>query len=303
MTRYVDERDGFEVTFPSDWQRAGNSLTPALVDPDEILSVGTVAPLANDGSTGCAHHPTRTMARVGSRDLFVTVQERANQVSEEMVDGPPQLATAGVDESEVPACLGRPVPFRTYWMPFRSGERGFYASAAIGDDVSPEGVAELQTVLDSLVFRETQVEDDRQRGVRFSYAPPWRVYPFALTQAVQLRHQIALGTFPLDQAQPDDNCSPASALRARGESGGLLYVFEYTDLSEEQMERFALRPSRFSVDERDPQSYECFSESYLIRWRDAVADRAFQAHLYGSQRWVEQALGILDSFEISAQGE
>jgi hypothetical protein len=82
-------------------------------------------------------------------------------------------------------------------------------------------------VLDSLVFRETHVEDDRQRGVRFSYSAPWRVYPFALTEAVQLRHQIALGTFALDQAQPDRNCAPASALRARGEDGGLLFVFEY----------------------------------------------------------------------------
>ena len=130
----------------------------------------------------------------------------------------------------MPDCLGRPLPFSTYWMPFRSGERGFYANAAIGDDVSPERVAELQAVLDSLVFRETHVEDDRQRGVRFSYAQPWRVYPFALTEAVQLRHQIALGTFALDQAQPDHNCAPASALSARGEDGGLLYVFEYADL-------------------------------------------------------------------------
>ena len=55
--------------------------------------------------------------------------------------------------------------------------------------------------------------------------------------------------------------------------------------------------------EGDPQPYECFGESHLIRWREPTADRAFQAHVHGSRRWVQQALGILDSFEISAPGE
>jgi len=111
--------------------------------------------------------------------VFVTIQERGNRTSEEMVAGLPRLAGVTADASELPACLGRHVPFKTYWMPFRSGERGFYVNVAIGDDVSPEGVAELQAVRDSLVFRETQVEDDRQRGVRFSYSAPWQVYTFA----------------------------------------------------------------------------------------------------------------------------
>ena len=303
-TRFADERRGFEVTFPSDWHRAEDVLTPALIDPSEILSLGTGKPVPNGGSSGCAQHPTASLARVGPRDVFVTVQERRNRTSGEMAAGPPQLAPVTPDASELSACLDHRVPFETYWMPFRSGERGFYAHAAIGDDASPERVAQLQAVLDSLVFRETRVIDDRQRGVRFSYAAPWREYPFALTEAVELRHQIALGTFALDQPRPDPDCSPVSALRARGEDGGLLLVFEYPDLTVAQLERFPPRPSRFGGDERGPRSYECFGESHLIRWREPTAgDRAFQAHVYGTRRWVEQALGILDSFEISAQGE
>jgi hypothetical protein len=85
-------------------------------------------------------------------------------------------------------------------------------------------------------------------------------------------------------------------LRARGE-GGALFVFEYAGLSDTQLERFPLRPARFSVAERDPQGYECFDLSHLIRWREHDG-RAFQAHLYGSARWVEQALGILDTFDV-----
>ena len=180
MTRFTDGRRGFEVTFPSGWMRADEVLTPSLVDPAEILSVGTVRPVPNGEST-CAQHPVATMGRVGSRDVFVTFQERANAVSGEMRAGPPRLDAVEPDDSELPACLERAVPFRTYWMPFTIGNRGFYANAAVGDDVSPEGRAELQAVLDSFHARANHVEDDRQLGVRFSYPDPWRIYPFRLT--------------------------------------------------------------------------------------------------------------------------
>jgi hypothetical protein len=293
MTTFTDERLGLEVTFPSDWQRAQESLTPALTDPREILSLGTVTPVANGEGVNCAQHAEATLARLGPRDAFVTVQERANATSSEMVEGPPRLAAVEPDDSEAPGCLQRDVPFETYWMPFRSGGRGLYAMAAIGDEADPGPV---QAVLGSLRLRPRQVEDDRQRGIRFSYGNPWRLYPSQLTQAVELRHQIALGTFPLEQAEPDPNCRPETMLRGRGD-GGALFVFEYADIGETQLERFPLRPARFSVAEHDPQAYECFDESHLIRWRERNG-RAFQAHLYGSTRWVEQALGILDTFDV-----
>ena len=70
-------------------------------------------------------------------------------ISSEMRAGPPQLDDAVPDASELPACIGHGVPFRTYWMPFQAGGRGFYANAAVGDDVTPAGRAELQAVLDS----------------------------------------------------------------------------------------------------------------------------------------------------------
>ena len=292
-TTFTDERLGLEVTFPSDWQRAQESLTPGLTDPREILSLSTVAPVANGEGVNCAQHAEATLGRLGPHDVLVTLQERANAVSSEMVDGPPRLAAVAPDDSEAPGCLERSVPFEIYWMPFRSGGRGLYAMAAIGAEADPRRV---QAVLDSLRLRPRQVEDDRQRGVRFSYGEPWRLYPFQLTQAVELRHQIALGTFPLEQAEPDPNCRPATMLRARG-NGGALFVFEYADLGEGQLERFPLRPTRFSAAAHDPQGYECFDESHLIRWRERNG-RAFQAHLYGSTRWVEQALGILDTFDV-----
>jgi hypothetical protein len=149
MTRYTDERRGFEVTFPSGWRRADTILTPHLTAPHEILSVGTVEPVPNGETSACAQHPVATMERVGPRDVFVTIQERGKAISSEMRPGPPQLDEVAPDDSELPACIGHGVPFRTYWMPFQAGGRGFYANAAVGDDVTPAGRAELQAVLDS----------------------------------------------------------------------------------------------------------------------------------------------------------
>ena len=301
MTRFSDERRGFDVTFPSGWIRADRVLTPMLTAPREILSVGTVEPVPNDESSACAQHPVETMERVGPRDVLVTILERSNAVSGEMRPGPPQLDAVTPDDSEAPQCLGRDVRFRTYWMPFQIGDRGFYANAAVGDEVPPEGRAELQAVLDSFHARAIRVEDDRQRGVRFSYPEPWRIYPFQLT-GVDLPLQIALGTFPLEQAGPDPGCTPATALRARGEDGGLLFVFEYADLDAAQKDRFPRRPLRFALTTHDPVAYECLGMSHLLRWREPASDRVFQAHIYGPRRWVEQALGILDSFDVSKQG-
>src|SRR5215210_3817828 len=105
MTRYSDERRGFEVTFPSDWRRADTVLTPHLSAPREILSVGTVEPVQNRVGSACAQHPVETLDRVGARDVFVTIQERGNAVSEEMRPGPPQLDVVTPDDSELPACL------------------------------------------------------------------------------------------------------------------------------------------------------------------------------------------------------
>jgi hypothetical protein len=298
-TRFSDERRGFEVTFPSGWRRADTVLTPRLSAPSEILSVGTVDPVPNDESSACAQHPVETMERVGRGDVFVTILESA--VSGEMQSGPPRLDAVVPDDSEAPACLGRDVPFRTYWMPFKVNGRGFYANAAVGDDVPPAGRAELQAVLDSFTVRAYHVEDDRQRGVRFSYPEPWRIYPFQLT-GVELPHQIALGTFPLEQAEPDAGCMPSTALRAGGEDGGLLFVFEYTGLSEAQKDPFPLRRRPFALPAHEPVAYECLGTSYLVSWREPVSDRVFRAQIYGPRRWVEQALGILDSFDVSKQG-
>ena len=115
--------------------------------------MGTVNPVPNTVGSACAQHPVETLERIGAQDVFVTIQERANVVSEEMRPAPPQLDAVAPDDSETVACVRSGVPFGTYWMPFQMGGRGFYANAAVGKDVPPERRAELQAVLDSFTVR------------------------------------------------------------------------------------------------------------------------------------------------------
>jgi len=302
-TRYVDERRGFDVTFPSGWQRAPRVLVGSLAGPLEILSLGTVTPVANRPDSRCAQHPVETMRRVGARDVFLTVQEVANEIVPGMRPGVPHLDRRPYEPGEAADCVGGSVPFRTDWLPFHVGGRGFYLDVAVGNRLSGRRRAQLESVMASLRFRPVTVVDDRQRGIRFSYPRPWRVYPFRLA-GVQLRDQVALGTFELAQDRPDPNCMPRTALRARDRAdGGLLFVFEYRGLDEAQKRRFQSRPSRFRLGTRDPVAIECFGEGHLISWREPYSDRVFYALIYGPPRWVQQALGLLDSFQISRQGE
>src|SRR5581483_3653210 len=62
----------------------------------------------------------------------------------------------------------------------------------------------------------------------------WRVYRGPLTQAIDVTEQLALGTFPLRQRAPDENCTPATALRTRPPGGGFVYAFEFDPLRRER---------------------------------------------------------------------
>lgn len=296
LTTLRDDRVGLTVSFPSSWRRAERTLTPYLTDPVEVLTVGTASLPANTARARCAQHPTAALERMGPADVLLTLQERRFSRTTADPAGPPRVDRAAADRSEARACLGRNAPIRTHWMPFRLSGRSFYAMAAVGDRATAQRRRALQAVLSSLRVGARRIEDDRQRGLRFTRPAGWRRYPFALTQAVQLRHQIALGTFGLEQDEPDANCAPQTAVAARPPGGGLLFVFEYTDLSARQLARLPRRPRRFALARHDPQAYECFGPSHLLRWREQ--GRAFQAHLYGEGRRLQEALGVLDSFHV-----
>ena len=129
---------------------------------------------------------------------------------------------------------------------------------------------------------------DRMRALSLELPAAWRVYRGPLTQAIDVTEQLALGTFPLRQRAPDENCTPATALRTRPPGGGFVYAFEFDPVRRER-ERLPRTPRLPPAARR----YECMGPSRLVRWR--VGNRAFQAHIYGPAARRRQALAILRS--------
>ena len=74
-TTFEDGAHGLTVSFPSDWHRAAENLTPALTDPREVLTLATF-PLRVGPSHRCAQVPQQAVRDLGPRDVLLTIQER-----------------------------------------------------------------------------------------------------------------------------------------------------------------------------------------------------------------------------------
>ncbi len=144
-----DDARGFWVSFPSDWRRARRSLTPHLLDPREILSVGT-GPLV-PASGGCAHMPVGALSRLGPRDALVSIQE-SRHPSSGYPARPARFRLGRANLSEAAACLSDPTRLDTWFMPFGDGDRAFYALVALGRPATGARRKLAERVLDSLRF-------------------------------------------------------------------------------------------------------------------------------------------------------
>jgi hypothetical protein len=137
---------GLTVELPAGWRHADASLTPQLVDPREVLAVGTY-PLRYR-ATRCAHLPGSALEDLGSSDAFVTLQERGAGAS----GLPPRPARFGPElggASEAAACVPD-ARFVDHWFEFSDRGRDFHVEVAFGPDASAATRAEAWTILDSL---------------------------------------------------------------------------------------------------------------------------------------------------------
>ena len=299
MTRFSDERRGFDVTFPSGWMRADRVLTPMLTAPREILSVGTVEPVPNDESSACAQHPVETMERVGPRDVLVTILERIERRVGR--DAPGAAAT------------GRGHPRR---------QRG----AAV-----PAARRPLPDVLDAVPDRRPRVLRERRRrgrrpaggqgraagGARLLPRPrdPRRGRPPA-RRALLLSG--ALADLPV-RSSPASTCrsrsrsarsrssrpAPIPVARRRPRCGRAARTAGCCSCSSTPTStprrRIASRAGRIRFALTHPRPCGRTSASgmsHLLRWREPGERPGLPgASSTGPRRWVEQALGILDSFD------
>lgn len=299
-----DGRRGLTVRFPSTWHRATRSLTPALVDPVEILSLGTFRLRPRQADAGCAQFPGAALRAAGPRDVFLSVQERTFGGISAFSPRPAHVRLGRTDESEAIACRHGPRPWRSYWLSFRDRGRGFYVLALVGRQASDARRRELRQVLDGLRFIDPRHRFAAGRGITGALPGGWHLIREPLAAAVSARDQIAAASYPVPVERPDRNCTPTAALRALPDDGAFVYGFEYEDPSPAQLARLPRRPARSALDPDSRQPYECMGVSYLIRFR--ARRRAFQFHVYLGPRAGEhrrrQALAFVDGLAIERRG-
>jgi hypothetical protein len=150
-----DAEDGFSVSVPDGWVVADENLTPWLMSPSEILSVGTF-PLrvSQDPRHGLrlfdAPVAPQALADMTADDVFLSLQGGGEGAG----FGPrPEHFAPGPCQEAVTGCEPLPdIPFRAWWFPFRDAGRGFYLFVAIGSDATPELRDQIWEVANSLVF-------------------------------------------------------------------------------------------------------------------------------------------------------
>lgn len=295
-TSFHDRGHGLTVRFPSSWRRAREPLTPSLVDPVEILSIGTFAP--RSGAAGsCANFPVGALRAAGARDVFLTVQERrGGGATFAPRPRPFDLGTGDkmgpLGTSVAARCVGRRVAWRSYWVPFSDAGRSFYLLTAIGRDAAPARVRALHEVLDSLRFETGKAlaplpaPATGQRpfalgqGVNGTLPTGWHLIRRRLTAAITSRAQVAAATFRVPPGPPNRNCTPTAALHRLPPDGAFVYLFEYPDFANHPrpLARFPVRPAHFALRRSALGDFECMGHSYLLVFRDHR--RAFQAHIY-----------------------
>jgi hypothetical protein len=141
---------GLTVTLPGGWSQARASLTPALTDPREILSLATF-PLRYR-ATGCAHVPEGALEDLGPEDAFITLQERGVDPGSTWADFPPRPAHFGPElggRSEASECVPS-ARFTDHWATFSDGDRHFHVLVAFGPKTPPAVRDQAWSILDSL---------------------------------------------------------------------------------------------------------------------------------------------------------
>jgi hypothetical protein len=141
---------GLEVELPPGWDHARASLTPQLLDPREVLSVGTF-PLRYR-ETGCNHMPSSALRDLGPADALVTIQERGLDPGSSWQGFPARPAHFGPtphDASEAEQCVPD-ARFTDHWIWFTDGGRHFHVLVAFGPEASAVTRDEAWGVLDSL---------------------------------------------------------------------------------------------------------------------------------------------------------
>ena len=154
---YDDQADGLTMSFPSSWAMSAGNLTPTLINPRELVALGTYLLNTNTSSTLCPQFPATALDAMGSGDAFISILGGAPS-SNSQTDPFPARPAGGFDASsgvnlsrtDFLQCLVHPLNGSGQWIPFSQAGRDFYVLAVIGTDASATLRSDVYTILNSI---------------------------------------------------------------------------------------------------------------------------------------------------------
>src|SRR3954470_2183571 len=158
-TAYRDARHGLSLDLPPGWHRAPGNLTPHLIEPREILSVGSYRLRYKRrslcGVPGC---PLPALDGFGRRDVLISIQERRHVRRPVRAGFAPRRRPFALEPMRLSYPPGarwrcaRRVLGRTTWTAFTDGGRAFSPSVAVGRAAPPAPRRDARRVIESLTF-------------------------------------------------------------------------------------------------------------------------------------------------------
>jgi hypothetical protein len=232
---------GYSLTIPDGWHRAAHSLTPAITDPVEMVSLATTP--FRQGEGVC-----RALDRVARKGALVMVRER--------LDG-----GAGAPGFPTRPCAGRdsepPQPMDRYRLGFRDRGRAVYVEMAFGKEAPAATRAEAFALLDSLRLAPA--------GPRptFSVSVPdgWRRAPLTVDEiTTNPRELVVMSTFEVPRAaRASDSCGPFydHALEHMRPDEGMVAIRERLGNEVAGPPDFPHRPEAFELRPAEPEPGGC----------------------------------------------
>jgi hypothetical protein len=158
-TTYRDAPHGLSLTLPPGWHRARRNLTPHLIDPREILSVGSYRlrykRRSRCGVPGC---PLPALDGFGRRDVLISIQERRHVRRPVDAGFAPRRRPFALVPMRLNIPSGarwrcaRRVLGRSTWTAFTDNGRAFYAFVAVGRAATSATRRDARRVIESLAF-------------------------------------------------------------------------------------------------------------------------------------------------------
>lgn len=154
---YEDQADGLTMSFPSDWTMAAGNLTPNLINPKELVALGTYSLSTNASSTLCPQFPAAALDAMGSSDAFISIlgsepsaNSRTHPFPARPAGGFDRSSGVNLSTTDFPQCLAHPLNGNGQWIAFSQAGRDFYVLVAIGTSAPASLRSDVYTILDSL---------------------------------------------------------------------------------------------------------------------------------------------------------